>query len=326
MFSWRCSRIPLSRSRTKSLGSIKEESGSLEDELSSESNEDDGAIESDGNDFSAPAQRSSSQMTSWCDDFSDALQYLLEMEEKRHSGFCTSMIRQPSTEHSFLRSFPQNILPTATPSMDRNYSFSAVSPASHIYFSPGSEGNTKRPREDALEDIRSPKRIQSCRSRCSTITDETTPTFRGWKRSRSERKDHDMPSPRKKARPTHRSYSVSQPASLRRAQSLRADTLLSSSSSGSSGSTSSTYTRIITPTGTFHIPHLGNSPPDPGWIPTAPSSPEPVPVQRNNYVHLPPELFLPSRFGVTRPLLLPHQNRRKREGRDMPHETESLLR
>ncbi len=135
------------------------------------------------------------------------------------------------------------------------------------------------------------------------------------KRSRSGR-HHDTPSPKKKPRLTHRSYSASQPASLRRAQSLRTDFPPNSSSSSSSTHVRFVYpphveieltvfqTRIITPTGTFRIPRLGQSSPDAGWIPTAPSTPEPPPVPRkNNNAHLPPEWFLPLRLSPVHSLL-----------------------
>ncbi|PBK68116.1 hypothetical protein ARMSODRAFT_958620 [Armillaria solidipes] len=249
---------------------------------------------------------SSTRTTPELDEFSDALQSrLIEMEAKRQ-GFRTSWIRRSSS----IRSFSRSSLPSSTPGLNRTRSSSSsMTLGSDFFFSPCSEDrmsptvhsmrqeecNSKRRRDDSLEDVRSSKRIRSNSNGYSDFTDEVTPLYRGLKRLPSGR-HHDTPSPKKKPRLTHRSYSASQPASLRRAQSLRTD--FPSSSSNSSSSSSSTHTRIITPTGTFRIPRLGQSSPDAGWIPTAPSIPEPPPVPRkNNNAHLPPEWFLPMRLS-----------------------------
>ncbi|KAK0432368.1 hypothetical protein EV421DRAFT_1849199 [Armillaria borealis] len=296
-------RISVSCSCTQSLSSIQEVPEDLEDPGR--------AFESDDDDldskFPSPTtQMSSTQTTPEPDEFSDALQSrLLQMEAKRQ-GFRTSWIRRSSS----IRSFSWSSLPSPTPGLNRTRSSSSSTTlGSDFFFSLCSEDrmsptfhsmrqgecNLKRRRDDSLEDVCSSKRIRSNSNGYSDFTDEITPLHRGLKRLRSGR-HHDTPSPKKKPRLTHRSYSASQPASLRRAQSLRTD--FPSCSSNGSSSSSSTHTRIITPTGTFRIPRLGQSSPDAGWIPTAPSTPEPPPVPRkNNNAHLPPEWFLPMRLS-----------------------------
>ncbi|PBK94204.1 hypothetical protein ARMGADRAFT_1164522 [Armillaria gallica] len=296
----------MSCSCTQSLSSIQEEPEDLEDRGRAFESDDD-LLDSGTSKFPSPmTQMSSTRTTPEPDEFSNTLQFrLLDMEVKRQ-GFRTSWIRQSST----IRSFSGVSHSSSTLGLNRTRSSSSsTSLDSDFFFSPDSEDrmmppvhsirqgerDSKRRRNDSLDDIRSSKKIRKNSNGNSDFTDEITPLHRGLKRSRSGR-HRDAPSPKKKARLTHRSYSASQPASLRRAQSLRTD--FPSCSSNSSSSSSKTHTRIITPTGTFCIPRLGQSSPDAGWIPTAPSTPEPPPVpKKNNNAHLPPEWFLPLRLS-----------------------------
>ncbi|KAK0220774.1 hypothetical protein EDD85DRAFT_274465 [Armillaria nabsnona] len=299
-------QISMSCSCTQSLSSIQEEPEDLEDRGRAFESDDD-LLESGTSKFpSQMTQMSSTRTTPEPDEFSNTLQSrLVDMEAKRQ-GFRTSWMRQSSSTRSF------SGVSHSSSTLGRNRtrsSSSSTSLDSDFFFSPDSEDrmmptahsmrqgerNSKRRRDDSLDDIRSSKRIRNNSNGYSDFTDEITPLHRGLKRLRSGR-HHDTPSPKKKPRLTHRSYSASQPASLRRAQSLRTD--FPSCSSDSSRSSSSTHTRIITPTGTFRIPRLGQSSPDAGWIPTVPSTPEPPPVPRkNNNAHLPPEWFLPLRLS-----------------------------
>ncbi|KAK0214309.1 hypothetical protein IW262DRAFT_1405522 [Armillaria fumosa] len=306
-FSCTHRRTFVSLSRTQSLSSIQEEPEDLEDRRH--------ALESDDNELksgtSTPTiQTSSTRTTPEPDDFSDALQSRLLEAKASRQGFRASWIRRSSS----IPSFSQSSLSAHTPGLNRLCSSTtSTSSDSCFFFSPCSEDrmtvhpmrpggrNSKRRRDDSLEDTRILKRIRSNGNGYSDLTDEITPLHRGLKRLRS-RRHHDTSSPKKKPRLTHRSYSASQPASLRRAQSLRTD--FPSYSSTSSCSRSSTHTRIITPTGTFLIPRLGQSIPDAGWIPTAPSTPEPPPVPRkNNNAHLPPKWFLPMKLSPVRSMM-----------------------
>ncbi|KAK0439500.1 uncharacterized protein EV420DRAFT_1170711 [Desarmillaria tabescens] len=323
MFSRR--RISVSFSSTQSLSPIQEEPEEPKDyERAFESDDE---LESDNSEVPVRVAPTSSTHTTpenpENDSFFHALQSRLLEEEarKRRSGFRTSWIRRSSTARSFSRtsfhlSTPGvNIICTSSSSKGSDSDF---------FFSPGSEGkstptalsiqqlerNLKRRREESLADIPSSKRIRSDSSRYSNFSDEKNTPLRALKRSRSGRHE-DLFSPKKKARLIHRSYSASQPASLRRAQSLRTE-VSSSSPSTSSSSSSSTYMRIITATGTFRIPRLGQSPTNADWIPTAPSSPEPAPTRRkNNHLHLPPEFFLPMKPALPKdpvPIIAPPSN------------------
>ncbi|KAK0482019.1 hypothetical protein EDD18DRAFT_1202426 [Armillaria luteobubalina] len=300
-------RISVSLSRTQSLSSIQEEPEDLEDHRRPLDSDDD-ELESG---ISTPRiQISSTWTTPEPDDFSDALQSRLLEAKANRQGFRTSWIRQSSNIPSFSQSSSSartpglNRIPSATTltSLDSDFCFSPCS-EDRTTVDPMRRGerNSKRRRDDSLEDTRSLKRVRSNGDGCSYLTNGKTPLYRGLERLRS-RRHRDTPSPRKKPRLTHRSYSASQPASLRRAQSLQTDFL--SYSPNTSISRSSTHTRIITPTGTFLIPRLGQSIPNAGWIPTAPSTPEPPPVPRkNNNAHLPPEWFLPIRLSPVRSMM-----------------------
>ncbi|KAK0184407.1 hypothetical protein F5146DRAFT_1228792 [Armillaria mellea] len=295
-------RISVSLSCTQSLSSIQEEPEDLENRGRAFESDDD-ELESSTSKFPSPTtEMSSTRTTPEPDEFSDALRSRLLETEANRQGFRTSWIRRSSSIPSFAQFSPSSYAPglnrlcssTSSTSLDSDFFFSPCSEHRTIDSMRRGERNSKQWRDDSLEDTRSSKRVRRNSDRYSDSMDEQAPLHRGLKRSRSGR-HHDTPSPKKKARLTHRSYSASQPASLRRAQSLRTD--VPSYSFNSSSSSSSTHTRIVTPTATFLIPRLGQSSAHAGWIPTAPSTPEPQPVRKNNNANLPPEWFLPMRLS-----------------------------